>query len=187
MGYTNYWTRPEEFNHSKFEEFSNEVKGLINRTKEYFPVKGPYENIKTESQNEPLISEFEICINGVGEEGHETCYIPVFMSNNMKEFHTMNSTGYYSMFCKTARKKYDFVVKCILLLMKKHFPSCTISSDGEHEDWTWEFCQYYLDNPDLLFDGTNSKDFENEYTDDSTDYEYVICIHKDACMFFESK
>ncbi len=43
----------------------------------------------------------------------------------------------YFEFTKTARKPYDIVVQCCLILAKKHFgKEIAISSDGAKDDWT---------------------------------------------------
>ena len=62
-----------------------------------------------------------ICINGVGEESHETFVLH------------RDSTRWE--FCKTAQKEYDRVVTAILILLRYSHPSFSVSSDGSWLRW----------------------------------------------------
>lgn len=67
----------------------------------------------------PEISEENIIFNGVEDDGHETFVL---------------SPGKGFSFCKTAYKPYDVVVTAILALAD-HYNICSVSSDGNKDDW----------------------------------------------------
>lgn len=64
-----------------------------------------------------------LSFNGLGESGHETCFIPKFRDT---EFN----------FCKTNSKPYDNFVMITIIVLWYIMPNCfDISSDGESGDW----------------------------------------------------
>ena len=106
------------------------------------------------------IDETEISFNGIGELAHEQFKLYQRMPPTVFERHegfakrwtAPQVTGIvgntkdndnsrmlhpYFEFTKTARKPYDIVVQCCLILAKKHLgKGIAISSDGEKDDWT---------------------------------------------------
>ena len=106
------------------------------------------------------IDETEISFNGVGELAHEQFKLYQRMPPDVFERHeefakrniisqstdvdlkinkpTSNRMLHpYFEFTKTARKPYDIVVQCCLILAKKHLDKgIAISSDGGPYDWT---------------------------------------------------
>ena len=103
------------------------------------------------------INEAEISFNGVGELAHEQFQLwqkmPPDVFERQEEFAKKltippelqpadESTGGANMAhqffecTKTARKPYDIVVQCCLILAKKHFDTAiAISSDGGKDEW----------------------------------------------------
>ena len=71
-------------------------------------------------------------------------------------------------FCKTARKPYDIVVCCCLVIVKKHLGDLiTISSDGDEVEWNSSFklCQKHLGyEEEFSFDGKGNLNF-NKFGD----------------------
>ena len=108
------------------------------------------------------IDETEISFNGIGQLSHEQFHIYQRMPPDVferqeefaKRFAVPPGVGAtaadrvrekggttilhpYFEFTKTARKPYDIVVQCCLILAKKHFgKEIAISSDGAKDDWT---------------------------------------------------
>ena len=103
------------------------------------------------------INEAEISFNGVGELAHEQFHLwqkmPPDVFERQEEFakkfaippelqpadeSTSGSNMAHQFFecTKTARKPYDIVVQCCLILAKKHFDTAiAISSDGGKDEW----------------------------------------------------
>ena len=116
---------------------------LINQTKSELD-SVPYYNI----------DEKEISFNGIGELSHEQFHIYRQMPPEVFERHEefaktyrvpsgINDKGGAVMLhphfeCKkTARKPYDIVVQCCLILAKKHLDKgIAVSSDGGEDEWT---------------------------------------------------
>lgn len=71
----------------------------------------------------PIFDKFSIAFNGKEDLGHET----FFFCPQSDDFH----------FCKTARKPYDLLVCCTLIILKHHFPHFSFSSDGKFHNQLW--------------------------------------------------
>ena len=116
---------------------------LINQTKSELD-SVPYYNI----------DEKEISFNGIGELSHEQFHIYRQMPPEVFERHEEFAKTYrvpsgindkggavmlhpYFECTKTARKPYDIVVQCCLILAKKHLDKgIAVSSDGGEDEWT---------------------------------------------------
>ena len=109
MGYTHYWRTSQEISPGTWEKICTRVIAA----REYLEAPlGQWE-----------ITKDDICLNGEGEDGHETFYF------------TRVGDGFG--FCKTARKKYDkLVVAALLLIEFTTEGSIRISSDGDPDDLT---------------------------------------------------
>ena len=100
------------------------------------------------------IDEKEISFNGFGELAHEQFQLyqrmPPDVFERQEEFAKSNHVPQVNQYdkggrtmahpyfecTKTARKPYDIVVQCCLILAKKHLgKGISISSDGEKDDW----------------------------------------------------
>ena len=119
--------------------------------------KGSQAITKSELDSLPYynIDEKEISFNGVGELAHEQFQLyqrmPPDVFERQEEFAKRNrvppgindkggTTMLHPYFecTKTARKPYDIVVQCCLMLAKKHLDKgISISSDGGKEDWLY--------------------------------------------------
>lgn len=113
MGYTTYF-KGLIFNDVSWEKLRKDVRKLLKNLPEGLKVQREYDN-----DSRPLIGKDAIVFNGVGDDGHETFWLD------------KNETAFS--FCKTARKPYDLVVCCVLMLASIHATSGEISSDGINE------------------------------------------------------
>ena len=115
MGYTNYWDRTEK---PLTQVFIDGVKRIIKDSeKKGITIRG------WDGNGEPSISLDKVSFNGNAEYklNHETCYF-----NNRED-----DRGFG--FCKTERKPYDYTVKRVLRLAKKHGIISKWSCDGKCE------------------------------------------------------
>lgn len=75
-----------------------------------------------EEDGQPVIDSDLICLNGIGDDVHESFYLP----RDDVKFN----------FCKTARKPYDLIVTAMLIMADYHAPNAyRIASDGEIGNW----------------------------------------------------
>lgn len=114
MGYTHYWDIRKPLTEKVLGDIAEKTRNIIGLAKEdginivgglgYFG-------------SEPIIQSDEICLNGEGDDSHETFYLKV------------GEKGFG--FTKTARKPYDAVVTSILKYCKDTYPTYfNVSSDG---------------------------------------------------------
>lgn len=119
MGYTHYWTfkkSPANIADGK-EKFANAVALFKEGLKKLQDI--PLGNGRGE--NEPIITDTEVCFNGKAPEDYETCAM------------SLESKGFD--FCKTARQPYDVAVCLLLLCMADAFgDDFEYSSDGDIEN-----------------------------------------------------
>lgn len=86
-----------------------------------------------------------IRFNGIGEDGHETFYLPRVYTRKMPQ--GLSHSNLLFQFCKTAYKPYDINVCCCLIIAKHHFgKNILVQSDGSLNDWkeAMEKCQEHL-------------------------------------------
>lgn len=127
MGYTHYFQQQREVTDKEWTaimtDAANIIQAAINSgivlVREY-----------DDQKEKPYVGLDLIAFNGLGENGHETFYLP-------KEMEAGRGTDKYRFnFCKTARKPYDDAVAAILLSMNHHAPGAwDIGSDGGRDDW----------------------------------------------------
>lgn len=114
MGYTHYHNGLI-FTDAKWEKLRRDVRKLLKSLPETVKVQREYNKA-----TRPLVGKDAIAFNGVGEEGHETFWLP-------KE-HELFS------FTKTARKPYDLAVCCVLMLASIHAEGKYSEDDGIASD-----------------------------------------------------
>ena len=114
MGYTSYWSGSTKCTKSTWAQITSDLLRVIDEAG--IPLAG------ADGTGRPVINAHEICFNGLGDDdSHET-------------FAIERMTG-GSHFCKTARKPYDIIVCCALMIVRHYIPSFTVKSDGDAEDW----------------------------------------------------
>ena len=148
MGYTNAWYRTEDFTEDQWKDITEETKIIISAATEgrLYPEAGETKldvercdpSLKVDypidlgdgcGDGDPVVGD-TIELNGVGEDSHESFYIP------RKLDRTRERKGEVFDFCKTNRKPYDAVVVSILAVMKKIAPKvsrATSNGDGDVE------------------------------------------------------
>lgn len=123
MGYTLYWNKDDNSTKSSDElqpiytEALVKVKQFINDNDKNLANGSGDENTK------PVFDDESIAFNGIGDESHETMWLPT-------KFSDMGSFE----FCKTARKVYGSVAWGCLLIIKSYLgKDFDIRSDGSDE------------------------------------------------------
>lgn len=118
MGYTVYWSQSGQRKFSK--EYVDDVKRLCKcATENTAPIKLTLGDGCGE--NEPIITEELIALNGKGKQGYEGCVIDC---RGASEFE----------FTKTARQDYDYFIKALLLLTAKYGYVYNITCDDGYRD-----------------------------------------------------
>ena len=115
MGYTRYWVRTDKPITDQFVDYAkNVIKQCSNLG---IIIRDGYGN------NDPVIEEDKIIINGNAETGleHETFYI----TNDADELNEWQ-------FCKTACKPYDYAVRMLLIGAKELGLVKEVKDDGEY-------------------------------------------------------
>jgi hypothetical protein len=114
LGFTHYLRDKPAFSDVQWAAFTNDVAAVYHKHRRILA--GPSgEDLDTR----PLIGRAEISFNGIGDDSHETCFVP----KGATEFE----------FCKTARKPYDVAVVEVYKLVRKYLPTTVLSSDGGDE------------------------------------------------------
>lgn len=130
MGYTHYFPQRGEISTRRFKHIGEELKKLLDsRDSRVPPVAWEFDE-----PNEPAeIHDTLIRFNGIGEDGHETFYLPI--KSKARGYESAPYEKYGFKFCKTARKPYDIVV-CAALLIANHHARMwlEIGSDGYPAD-----------------------------------------------------
>lgn len=132
MGYTHYWSKKESITEKKWDKFLVDFNKVL---PQFIDLLQKFKDPKSEWDDSLVVTSQMVCLNGIGENGHETfCMDKEIMSFS---------------FCKTARKPYDLAVMCALIIAKKRFGSkFSFSSDGcdEREMWlpAMKLCQNTL-------------------------------------------
>ena len=155
MGYTHYWklNLDYEINSEKWKEIVDDFNKILDveiniaDNNIYAGTGGmtslrkilePYSNQKLE------ITDEEIRFNGreEGDRGHETFSLQRKSDKRLEDYASRLDRKYIFDFCKTARKPYDIVVCCLLVILKYHLGNMIeFSSDGA--DWTNDEGVYY--------------------------------------------
>lgn len=124
MGYTHYFNPKAEdgtFDAAKFKAAMDDIRFVWPQV--VAGVDGGLSYEYDQPGKKPLLTDTEIRFNGKGGGGHET-----FMLTQAKQDRFV--------FCKTARKPYDFAVCVCLTIFKKHLgASIDIGTDGGPEEW----------------------------------------------------
>lgn len=122
MGYTNYWYRPRVLDLPTFQAAVADCVKM--RAHLAVPIVDGHGTPGTEA----TFSSDEVTFNGPGEQGHETFMIE---RDFQPEFRQEQPDGFLFDFCKTARKPYDVVCQCCLIVFKHHFgDNFRVASDG---------------------------------------------------------
>ncbi len=118
MGYTHYWERPIDITKDLAKALPN-LRDVVARHKDLIAAEENMPDIPA------IVSVGGIRFNGIGEEGHETFYVPrVCDSREEARFS----------FCKTARKPYDIAVCECLLVLLWNCKGFALRSDGIDSD-----------------------------------------------------
>ena len=113
MGYTHYWGHAG-IDTETWKRITDDVEKILKTTR--VPLLHEYD----EPGTKPEVSEVQIFLNGVEDDGHGTFFL------------TPNSTNFE--FCRTVQKPYDQVVCAILIVAAKH-AEIDVRSDGDVDDW----------------------------------------------------
>ena len=159
MGYTHYWkfNLDYEINSEKWKEIVDDFNKILDVEIDIpsRPTVHPYydgtggmtslRNILEPYSNQKLeITDEEIRFNGreEGDRGHETFSLQRKADKRLEDYASRLDRKYIFDFCKTARKPYDIVVCCLLVILKHRLGNMIeISSDGK--DWTNDEGKYY--------------------------------------------
>tara|TARA_Y100001949_G_C15874602_1_gene281024 strand:+ start:193 stop:762 length:570 start_codon:yes stop_codon:yes gene_type:complete len=149
MGYTHYWTFP-----SKYEVDAKIWKRIVDdfnkiidvKAWNEFPSRSLRDILEPTSGQRLAITDDMIYFNGREEndQGHETFHLE--RKSGTDSYRTRSNEDCFTC-CKTARKPYDIVACCLLIIAKKHIGKLIkISSDGAEEEWNdaFKLCQEYL-------------------------------------------
>ena len=165
MGYTHYWkfNLNYEINSEKWKEIVDDFNKILDveidiADHEVYAVSPPNENFRaggmTSLRNilEPYsdqkleITDEEIRFNGreEGDRGHETFSLQRKSDKRLEDYASRLDRKYIFDFCKTARKPYDIVVCCLLVILKHRLGNMIeIGSDGR--DGTNDGVYYEVD------------------------------------------
>ena len=159
MGYTHYWkfNLDYEINSEKWKEIVDDFNKILDveidipgrPTNYYDGTDGMtrLRNILEQDSDQRLeITDKEIRFNGrdEGDRGHETFSLQRKSDKRLEDYATRLDRNYIFDFCKTARKPYDIVVCCLLIILKHRLGNMIeISSDGR--DGTNDGVYYEID------------------------------------------
>ena len=105
MGYTHYFSIKSR---KSFNKVLPDIKSVVKKYRDIL-------QRNDDDSREPLVDKWEIFLNGIGDDGHDT----FCLSNRCDDF------------CKTDRKAYDLPVCIILLILKAHYgKAMVLGSDG---------------------------------------------------------
>lgn len=145
MGYTHYF---EKFGYTEISEAEKEnivkdVKKVFQYIKKHFmTIDGEPLIINGESYKYAVANKNFILFNGTDKLPTKT----EFENRNESELSQLSHETFYfdfsqkqfNGFCKTARKPYDIVVCCVLIILKEHLGyKFKFSSDGEYNNDEW--------------------------------------------------
>ena len=116
MGYTHYWKNSPNVGVEAYLKALTDCRKIVRLAK-----KGLLGNGSGDEGSKPQLTGM-IEFNGIGDESHETFYMPG-TARELEDFQ----------FCKTQRKPYDTVVTACLAVMAT--AGVEVSSDGDEGDW----------------------------------------------------
>ena len=121
MGYTHHWDwgKPKERSPESKKAYNLAKKDIIKIIKANMNILA---NGIGEHKSKPYIAD-EIIFNGIGDNAHESFFIPDSLKKYMR-----------SDFCKTAQKEYDIVVVACLAVLKDHLQDI-INISGQRDKW----------------------------------------------------
>jgi len=181
MGYTHYWYFPSEY-----EVDAKTWKRIVDDFNKIIDVQKWNTSRTLRDILEPTsvaITDEMIFFNGRKEndQGHEI--FQLYRKSGTDSSYRNRSGEDCFTCCKTARKPYDIVACCLLVIAKKHLGKLIkIISDGDEVEWTHAFklCQEYLGYEE-------ASSFVKGYTRDDGIYESdQLTITKDDVTFAET-
>ena len=134
MGYTHYFDQVRSFTDNEWSSLTYHAKDILFREKNII-------DHDPKSDQKLTIDDEVIRFNGIGDESHETFYLPkekpeedqyLIDGKTVQELHP----GPYFHFCKTAGKDYDKYVTAILIIadcISKD--ALKVESDGDADLW----------------------------------------------------
>lgn len=129
MGYTHYFPQKTQVDAKTWSAILEDTRTLLESDDDRIP---PLAVEYDERDTKPKIGRSEIRFNGVGDDGHETFYLPRV---HRRRGYESPEYRYGFNFTKTARKPYDVAVCAVLLIAHHHAPKfLEIGSDGTPSD-----------------------------------------------------
>lgn len=138
MGYSHYFYRKVNLDDVAFQGVARDCQKIC----EILDTPIQYE---LDNDSPALFDKDAIHFNGIGDDGHETFYLPKVYTRKMPS--SLSHLNLPFQFCKTARKPYDINVCCCLIIAKHHLgDDIRVNSDGSLNDWkeAMEKCQEHL-------------------------------------------
>lgn len=129
MGLTHYWEREIELPKAEFNQSIEDIKKLLKIID--IPLADAY------GQGVPLVNSEEISFNGITGQNCEPFSVKRFQMSRRVSTLTF---GY----CKTEHMPYDFVVKCVLIVLSHYLnDGIKVSSDQDDKEWkdARDFCE----------------------------------------------
>lgn len=160
MGYTHYWYRPKSLEQRRYRLLVADIRILLSTLPKQ-RVNGDGDQREcpliirgVNGKGQPEITEHCIAFNGDNEQGqrlgHEAMLFPRLHLPEAWERPHVDPENTYFQFCKTAGKPYDVLVCATLLAATFHFPTLSVESDGDVNDWAasvaW-YCSCFRDRP----------------------------------------
>ena len=134
-GYTHYYNRPRILPKAQFLSAAADLKKVLDHLQaQGLPLGG------SDGSGTPDFTPTYIAFNGVGDDAHETFYVPQVFTPHYpsQEPHLVGRRKMWFDFCKTARKPYDVAAVAGLIVFKHHFgEKFLVSSDGDDEPEMW--------------------------------------------------
>jgi hypothetical protein len=134
MGYTHYFDQVRSFTDDEWSKITERAKDILSQEKNII-------NHDPKSDQKLTIDDEVIRFNGIGDESHETFYLPkdkpeedeyLIDGKTVQELHP----GPYFHFCKTAGKDYDKYVTAILIIANGiSKDALKVESDGDADLW----------------------------------------------------
>ncbi len=142
MGYTHYWEWRKAPDATRFTQWSQDVKVIIDSLF-LFPelTEGSLEICGADGTGQPVTADRLVAFNGNIEEDEAAEGFIIGMDNpqpfvGFRPSYLPVDNIPVDGFCKTAREPYDLVVTAALIRLAEYFPKAVkIFSDGDEEDW----------------------------------------------------
>lgn len=140
MGYTHYYTQYADFTNEEWEKIKSYTDQMISSLPATSASAGgyysdePLELANGFGEEDPVVDDDEIWLNGKGKLGHETFHLSKVKPENPD--YVKDRESYWD-FVKTARKPYDLIVTAILFAANVVAPNTLqYDSDGDNSEWT---------------------------------------------------